>query len=867
MIFGLTACSIPGGGTAVCQHRDVNDDGACDKCSASYTDGKDLVDQCSHRDKDDDNLCDRCDAAYTDGKDVFAACQHRDADDDGRCDKCYEAYTDGKDIPDAPACQHRDADDNGECDKCEEAYTDGKDIPDAPVCQHRDADDNGECDKCEEAYTDGKDIPDGHVHNYNVALAEEKFLCTPADTQNAATYYYSCLCGDKGTETFSYGEPLPISYSVTFNFDNGSASITANYAEGARLTAIEPLKNGYTFVEWQCNGVTWDFAKDVVTSDMVLTAIWQKNAATLGALNYNSAKTAISVNDEITPALFGATCYYSDGTAAKIDVTVSGTVAAGNLINVRLSVTDENETKQITIKNIKVYGAPALTYDESITWVNIHSGLNKDTFSAVATDTFGGAATVNVAIEGTAKAGTLATVVITATDAVGNQTVAKLTGIKAYASPTIVYNTSKSYIKVSDTLNADLFAANATDSFGKACEIEITCAKIKAGTTVTLTITATDEVGNQATKSVSGIKVYGTPRVVIESFLYDTTDISFIATVYDSFGVELTPDISYVGEQTDGNEVIVTVKATDSVGNTVEKEYSYIVNHGEHNWAGGYCEICNSEFVYRREGDYIYFGEYPQTLKADDVTITETQDSRGYYLGSDGFYYAKVTAYPYNSGYTFSTGATVSSGSVYYFKVEPIRWRILSTDGETALILCDSIIANKAYDEYNNGNYSNNYKNSDIRAWLNEQFYETAFSDLQKQLILTTTVDNSAKSTNPYGQENYWNNGVNPYACEDTEDKIFLLSYREVTNSAYGFATSRGTYDIARRMLTSDYARATGAYTYVGGSYDGHGYWWLRSPGYYSDNARSVGSDGNADGNGFVSISGGGVVPALQIWL
>ena len=263
---------------------------------------------------------------------------------------------------------------------------------------------------------------------------------------------------------------------------------------------------------------------------------------------------------------------------------------------------------------------------------------------------------------------------------------------------------------------------------------------------------------------------------------------------------------------------------------------------------------CGKSFApaYTRDGDYIYFGEYPQTLKADDVTITETQDSRGYYLGSDGYYYAKVTATPNWDKYTFSTGATVSSGSVYYFKVEPIRWRILSESNGTALILCDSIIANQRYDD----SY-NNYAESEIRAWLNEQFYETAFSELQKEVILVTEVDNSVYSTG-YSS--------NPYACEDTEDKIFLLSYREVTNSAYGFATS-STHDTARRMLTSDYARAIGVWMSTSESYYGNGYWWLRSPSSNnSDYARGVLSGGDADYDDSVGFSNG-VVPALQIWL
>ena len=275
------------------------------------------------------------------------------------------------------------------------------------------------------------------------------------------------------------------------------------------------------------------------------------------------------------------------------------------------------------------------------------------------------------------------------------------------------------------------------------------------------------------------------------------------------------------------------------------------------------CNVCNAiRFIseeakpYVRDGDYIYFGEYPQTIKADDVTITSTQDSRGYYLGSDGYYYAAVTATPDTSPpepYTFSTGATVISGEVYYFKVEPIRWRILSEDGANAFILCDSIIANNPYE----AGYENNYKNSDIRAWLNSTFYETAFTELLREIILTTTVDNSVESTGFLSNTN---------ACEDTEDKIFLLSYREVTNSAYGFSSYYYEYDTARRMQTSDYSRATGAMSTL--SDYGIGVWWLRSPVYYNSSfARSVDSDGFVCSIDYVHYSYVGIVPAMWITL
>lgn len=285
---------------------------------------------------------------------------------------------------------------------------------------------------------------------------------------------------------------------------------------------------------------------------------------------------------------------------------------------------------------------------------------------------------------------------------------------------------------------------------------------------------------------------------------------------------------------------------------------------------------CDKDNTPNASGKYILFGEYPQTLKADDVTITGTTDSRGYYLGSDGYYYAKITATPLDDGCKFSTGATVTRDTVYYFKVEPIRWRILTEGNGKAFLLCDSIIANHCYDEGTDYDYRtidgetvypNNYMYSSIRNWLNEEFYKAAFSALQQELIQVTTVDNSARSTNPNDNATEWDSGKNSCTCANTSDKIFLPSMQEVTNSAYGFSSDYSSdYGTARMMQTSDYVRATGAYMNTD-DYYGNGWWWLRSPDY--DNiygARFVGGRGNAD-NDCVNRTFVGCVPALWISL
>lgn len=88
---------------------------------------------------------------------------------------------------------------------------------------------------------------------------------------------------------------------------------------------------------------------------------------------------------------------------------------------------------------------------------------------------------------------------------------------------------------------------------------------------------------------------------------------------------------------------------------------------------------------------------------------------------------------------------------------------------------------------------------------------------MQKEIIKTTRLDNSARSFNPndypkyYGyEENAWKN---KYAdqCKDTDDKIFLLSLRDITTTAYGFNKDVLAKDPARNLQASDFAKFHGA--------------------------------------------------------
>ena len=112
-------------------------------------------------------------------------------------------------------------------------------------------------------------------------------------------------------------------------------------------------------------------------------------------------------------------------------------------------------------------------------------------------------------------------------------------------------------------------------------------------------------------------------------------------------------------------------------------------------------------------------------------------------------------------------------------------------------------------------------------------------------------MDNSAATTD---------SSSNTYACDDTQDKVYLLSYQDYMNTSY-FADSA-----ARQCKTTDWARANGVLVSTDSSYLYNGRYWTRSPySSYSDYAWYVYYDGVLSDYCFVYDSGGAVRPSLRI--
>ena len=221
------------------------------------------------------------------------------------------------------------------------------------------------------------------------------------------------------------------------------------------------------------------------------------------------------------------------------------------------------------------------------------------------------------------------------------------------------------------------------------------------------------------------------------------------------------------------------------------------------------------------QGGYLLFGSYPQTIAAQGVTInTGSMDGYDNFTGSDGCFYRRVIAAPY-AGYSFSDYTVIREGTNYYFKLEPLRWQIVSTSNGSTLLVSEKIIAATAF-----GN-NNGYSGSNLRNWMNNLYNSNrnrVFSDEQRELIAATNV-----------------NGIT--------ERIFALSDSEYTSAVTG------------KKATTDYALAVGA-----AMENRVGYWWLRTAHSTAGNAKVVNPNGIVS---FSLVDSGsiGVAPALNITL
>ena len=200
---------------------------------------------------------------------------------------------------------------------------------------------------------------------------------------------------------------------------------------------------------------------------------------------------------------------------------------------------------------------------------------------------------------------------------------------------------------------------------------------------------------------------------------------------------------------------------------------------------------------YRKTGNVVTFGTYPQTEKGTDQT--------------------------------------------------PIKWIVLEFDEANNKALLLSKYGLDAV-PYNTEWVGITWKQCTLRAWLNGEFLNKAFSTQEQSAILVTNVDNS-----PGQGYSKWNK----YYENNTRDQILLLSYAEANR--YLGVTYDDKNNIESRVAPTAYAIAQGSSTHDRSqTVDGEpaAWWWLRSPGSLQGSAADVSSDGSLDYCSVISVYG-----------
>lgn len=147
-----------------------------------------------------------------------------------------------------------------------------------------------------------------------------------------------------------------------------------------------------------------------------------------------------------------------------------------------------------------------------------------------------------------------------------------------------------------------------------------------------------------------------------------------------------------------------------------------------------------------------------------------------------------------SSGYEFEFG-TYEQDNVLANGDEPIEWQVLSVDSSNGTVTALSKYLLDCQ-QYNKKTSETSWKNSHIRNWLNDTFYNAAFTIEEKQQIQKTTVNNS-------------------------QDYVFLLDAQQITNLldnelcyATSYAKKQGTYVANDTGTSSWWVRKSKTTTY-----------------------------------------------------
>ena len=206
----------------------------------------------------------------------------------------------------------------------------------------------------------------------------------------------------------------------------------------------------------------------------------------------------------------------------------------------------------------------------------------------------------------------------------------------------------------------------------------------------------------------------------------------------------------------------------------------------------------------------------------------------------------------------------------HYFRIQPLRWRVLDIQDGKALLLSDrmpdsvpfhAVDTDVAWDRCTLRSWLNGYgadNNEQGLDYTGRGFIDRAFTSSEREAIL------------PVQCRNLPNGSYGTSSGADTEDRLFILSNEEVFEGAdagrYGFHASRGYDDPAKRFTSTLYAKCMGAWWSPVDAYAGNSFWFMRTSGYTPRTVTYICDFGYIYSKGtLVTCSDAGVLPAMWI--
>ena len=233
-------------------------------------------------------------------------------------------------------------------------------------------------------------------------------------------------------------------------------------------------------------------------------------------------------------------------------------------------------------------------------------------------------------------------------------------------------------------------------------------------------------------------------------------------------------------------------------------------------------------------GDIVELGSYPQAREKRASVVNKLNEieknwtSYGYYgadpaderysqipndnilysdIEYDGTKYRAVKIVDYRKCRTDTTASGnqyyngYKKSNVYYFKYQPLKWMIV--DADTGLAVSENVLdampyqntyvcddQDKYWDDDDMTIGSDNYLVTDLRSWLNNDFYNLSFTSDDKTKINKTTYDKKSFGYIPSG--------------DSLSDNVSVPTYDIFTDEKYNLNSFT-----KRRALASDYRLAS----------------------------------------------------------